>query len=69
MNLSFSTRGWPGLSWDEMMNIAEEMGFSGIEVYNLPKFAPDRPQRSLPQISDRRHCAAAAGKEAVHPLL
>ena len=40
MNLSFSTRGWPGLSWDEMMNIAEEMGFSGIEVYNLPKFDP-----------------------------
>ncbi|MBQ7356002.1 MAG: AMP-binding protein [Clostridia bacterium] len=38
MKLSFSTRGWPGLSFDEMMETAEEMGFSGIEVYNLPSF-------------------------------
>ncbi|MBE6947561.1 MAG: AMP-dependent synthetase [Ruminococcaceae bacterium] len=38
MKLSFSTRGWPGLSWEEMMEMALEMGFSGIEVYNLPKF-------------------------------
>ena len=40
MNLSFSTRGWPELSWDEMMETALEMGFTGIEVYNLPKFDP-----------------------------
>ena len=40
MKLSFSTRGWPNLSWDEMMDTAQEMGFSGIEVYNLPKFDP-----------------------------
>ena len=38
MKLSFSTRGWPDLGWEEMMDIAGEMGFSGIEVYNLPKF-------------------------------
>ena len=38
MNLSFSTRGWGDLSWDEMMELALEMGFGGIEVYNLPKF-------------------------------
>jgi len=38
MNLSFSTRGWGNLSWDEMMELALEMGFGGIEVYNLPKF-------------------------------
>ena len=38
MNLSFSTRGWPNLTWDEMVDTALEMGFSGIEVYNLPKF-------------------------------
>ena len=24
MNLSFSTRGWPALSWDEMMELALE---------------------------------------------
>ena len=40
MKLSFSTRGWPRLSWDEMLDTALEMGFSGIEVYNLPKFDP-----------------------------
>ena len=40
MKLSFSTRGWPDLSWEEMMETALDMGFSGIEVYNLPKFDP-----------------------------
>ena len=40
MNLSFSTRGWPNLSWDEMIDTALDMGFAGIEVYNLPKFDP-----------------------------
>ena len=38
MNLSFSTRGWPELAWDEMVDTALSMGFTGIEVYNLPKF-------------------------------
>ena len=36
MKLSFSTRGWPGLSVEEMLDVALEMGFSGVEVYNLP---------------------------------
>ena len=40
MKLSFSTRGWPDLTWDEMMQTALDMGFGGIEVYNLPKFNP-----------------------------
>ncbi len=40
MNLSFSTRGWPDLTWDEMIDSALEMSFNGIEVYNLPKFNP-----------------------------
>ena len=40
MNLSFSTRGWPDLGWDEMIDTALSMGFGGIEVYNLPKFNP-----------------------------
>ena len=38
MKLSFSTRGWPNLTWDEMVDTALEMGFTGIEVYNLSKF-------------------------------
>ena len=40
MNLSFSTRGWSDLTWDEMIESALDMGFHGIEVYNLPKFNP-----------------------------
>ena len=36
MKLSFSTRGWPGLSFEEMLDVALEMGFSGVEVYNRP---------------------------------
>ena len=34
MKLSFSTRGW-GFSWDEALDLAEEMDFSGVELYNL----------------------------------
>ena len=40
MKLSFSTRGWPELSWEDMLETACEMGFSGVEVYNLPKINP-----------------------------
>ena len=40
MKLSFSTRGWPNLSFDEMLDVASDMGFSGVEVYNLTKFDP-----------------------------
>ena len=47
MNLSFSTRGWPNLTWDEMVDTALDMGFSGVEVYNLPKF-PDLCDKSGP---------------------
>ena len=35
MKLSFSTRGWLDLSWTEMLDSAIDMGFHGIEVYNL----------------------------------
>ena len=35
MNLSFSTRGWQKLAWDDLVSQAEEAQFSGIELYNL----------------------------------
>lgn len=35
MRLSFSTRGWKDISFDEFLDIAEEMDFSGVEVYKL----------------------------------
>ena len=47
MKLSFSTRGWSHLSWDEYLNIGTTMDFEGIEVYNLPKF-PELMERSGP---------------------
>ena len=34
MNLSFSTRGWDTLRWPELLDIAEEMRFSGIALYD-----------------------------------
>ena len=37
MKLSFSTRGWPDFSWEEMTETAKQMNFAGIEVYNLHK--------------------------------
>jgi len=39
MKLSFSTRGWPGLTFEEMLETAQNMGFSGVEVYNLQVFS------------------------------
>ena len=38
MNLSFSTRGWGDLSWEQLLSNALEMKFTGIELYNLYKF-------------------------------
>ena len=35
MRLSFSTRGWNDINWDRFLDVAEEMDFSGIEVYKL----------------------------------
>ena len=37
MKLSYSTRGWEALSWEELTDTAEEMRFAGIEVYNVSK--------------------------------
>ena len=35
MKLSFSTRGWSDYSWDELVRLAVEMDFDGIEVYDV----------------------------------
>ena len=37
MRLSFSTRGWAYDSFDELLDIAERMGFAGIELYDVYK--------------------------------
>ena len=35
MKLSFSTRGWMDMHWEEMLDEAREMGFAGVEIYNV----------------------------------
>ncbi|MBE6470455.1 MAG: AMP-dependent synthetase [Coriobacteriaceae bacterium] len=35
MRLSFSTRGWYSYDWNELADTAAEMGFSGIEAYDM----------------------------------
>ena len=47
MNLSFSTRGWGDLNWEEMLREAVDMKFGGVEVYNLFKF-PEMTDRGGP---------------------
>ncbi|MBR3935158.1 MAG: sugar phosphate isomerase/epimerase, partial [Oscillospiraceae bacterium] len=47
MNLSFSTRGWQSLSWDELIETADEMRFSGIELYNIQK-CPELTEKGCP---------------------
>ena len=37
MKLSYSTRGWHSLSFEDYANIAEEMKFAGYELYDLFK--------------------------------
>jgi len=37
LKLSFSTRGWSGIGWSEILDSASEMRFSGIEFYDVLK--------------------------------
>ena len=37
MKLSFSTRGWTDMHWTDMLDAAHEMGFAGVEIYNVFK--------------------------------
>ena len=38
MNLSFSTRGWNHLNWEDQVRDAAEMDFKGIEPYNIQAY-------------------------------
>ena len=35
MRLSFSTRGWGDVPWDELVKTAHDMGFAGVEAYDV----------------------------------
>ncbi len=47
MKLSFSTRGWVDMKWEEWLDLAKEMHFGGIEIYN-PQCDPSLFDRSGP---------------------
>lgn len=54
MNLSFSTKGWNGYSFQNFCDIANELGFSGIELYDIhspdfsDKYSPANPVMAAP---------------------
>ena len=35
MNLSFSTKGWQGYSWEDFCTAAVDMKLQGIELYDI----------------------------------
>ena len=59
MKLSFSTRGWGDLTWEQILDSALDMKFSGIEVYNLFKF-PEMTDRGGPF---HKHAVAATVRQ------
>ena len=63
MNLSFSTRGWPDLSWQEMIDTALDMGFGG-NVYILPSDNRTDCVRFLRDISKILHTHQPACRAA-----
>ena len=59
MKLSFSARGWAGLSWEELTELAAEMDFNGLELYNLHR-TPALLERGGPL---HRYAVAATSRE------
>ena len=55
MKLSFSTRGWSEIGWDDLLDIAQEIHFQGIELYSVQKH-PEYFERGGP--FHRHHTAA-----------
>ncbi len=46
MKLAFSTKGWHGVSWEEFVFDAHDLGFDGIEIHNLR--APEFSRKGCP---------------------
>ena len=59
MNVSFSTRGWQQIPWEQQVQMAETMRFGGIELYNVHK-TPELTGRGGPL---HRYTAAATARE------
>ena len=59
MNVSFSTRGWQQIPWEQQVQMAETMRFGGVELYNVHK-TPELTGRGGPL---HRYTAAATARE------
>lgn len=70
MNVSFSTRGWQQIPWEQQVQMAETMRFGGIELYNVHK-TPELTGRGGPAapLYRRRDGAGALAEGPVHPVL
>ena len=55
MKLSFTTRGWQSLSWDELLATVSECGLNGFELYDIHK-RTDLTGRGAPL--DKYHISA-----------
>ena len=44
MNVSFSTRGWKDIPWEDQIRMAQTMRFGGVELYNV---------QNTPALTDR----------------
>ena len=42
MKFSFSTKGWHDSTFEEFCDIAQDLGFQGIELHNIHKNEADR---------------------------
>ena len=67
MNVSFSTRGWQQIPWEQQVQMAETMRFGGVELYNVHK-TPELTGRGGP-LYRRRDGAGALAEGPVHPVL
>ena len=59
MNVSFSTRGWQDIPWEDQIRMAQTMRFGGVELYNV---------QNTPALTDRggplhKYNAAATARE------
>ena len=44
MNVSFSTRGWQDIPWEDQIRMAQTMRFGGVELYKV---------QNTPALTDR----------------
>ena len=59
MNVSFSTRGWQDIPWEDQIRMAQTMRFGGVELYNVQN-APALTSRGGPL---HKYNAAATARE------